>query len=81
MNKGTLAVMLQLVGVGWFLATCIVGGLLGGLWLDRRLDVLPTFTLIGMVLGTIVAFYGTYRMVLPLLNKDEERKDGGQKPS
>jgi hypothetical protein len=32
------------------------------------LDVLPVFTLAGVVLGTVMAFYGIYKMVLPLLN-------------
>ena len=61
---------MQLVGVGWYVAICIIGGLFGGLWLDRKLDVLPVFTLIGVVLGTVLAFYGIYKMVLPLLNND-----------
>ena len=70
MNKGALVIVLQLVGVGWYVAVCIVGGLFGGLWADRKLDVLPVFTLIGVVLGTVLAFYGIYKMVLPLLNND-----------
>ena len=70
MNKGALVIVLQLVGVGWYVAVCIVGGLFGGLWADRKLDVLHVFTLIGVVLGTVLAFYGIYKMVLPLLNND-----------
>ena len=78
MNKGTLVIVMQLVGVGWYVAICIIGGLFGGLWLDGRLDVLPVFTLIGVVLGTVMAFYGIYRMVLPLLNNDQglEKRNG-----
>lgn len=68
MNKGTLVIALQLIGMGWYVAVCIIGGLLGGVWLDRKLDVLPVFTLAGVVLGTVMAFYGIYKMVLPLLN-------------
>ena len=68
MNKGTLVVALQLIGMGWYVAACIIGGLLGGVWLDRKLGVLPVFTLAGVVLGTVMAFYGIYKMVLPLLN-------------
>ena len=71
MNKGTLSIVLQLLGVGWYVAICIIGGLFGGLWLDRRLDVLPVFTLVGIVLGTVMAFYGIYKMLLPLLNNDQ----------
>ena len=80
MNKGTLSIVLQLVGVGWYVGICIVGGLFGGLWLDRRLDVLPVFTLVGVVLGTVMAFYGIYKMVLPLVNKGQgiEKQNGEQ---
>lgn len=76
MNRGTLAIVLQLVGVGWYIAICIIGGLFAGLWLDRKLGVLPTFTLIGIILGTVVAFYGVYKMVLPLLNHDQKVHKG-----
>ena len=78
MNKGTLAIVLQLLGVGWYVAICIIGGLFGGLWLDRKLDVLPVFTLVGVVLGTGMAFYGIYKMLLPLLNNDQgiEKQNG-----
>jgi hypothetical protein len=75
LKKGTLVIALQLVGVGWYVAICIVGGLFGGLWLDRQLDVLPVFTLIGIILGTVMAFYGMYKMLLPLLNNDQSLED------
>jgi hypothetical protein len=78
--KGTLSIVLQLVGVGWYVGICIIGGLFGGLWLDRRLDVLPVFTLVGVVLGTVMAFYGIYKMVLPLVNNSQgiEKQNGEQ---
>ena len=78
MNKRALAIVLQLVGVGWYVAICIIGGLFGGLWLDRKLDVLPVFTLVGVVLGTVMAFYGIYKLLLPLLNNDQgiEKQNG-----
>ena len=76
MDRATLATVLQLVGVGWYVALCIVGGTLGGLWLDRTLETLPAFTLAGVLLGGGVAFYGTYKMVLPLVkNSYGEQKD------
>ena len=80
MNRGTLVIVLQLVGVGWYVAVCIILGLLGGLWLDSKLDTLPIFTLVGVLLGTVLTFYGVYRMVLPLLNGNRrpENKDEGQ---
>ncbi len=80
MDRGTLATVLQLVGVGWYVALCIVGGTLGGVWLDGKLDTLPAFTLAGVVLGACVAFYGTYKMVLPLVKSSYgEEKDNEER--
>jgi len=80
LNKGTLAIVLQLLGVGWYVAICVIGGLFGGLWLDRKLDVLPVFTLVGIVLGTVLAFYGIYKMLLPLLiNSQGIEKQNGER--
>jgi hypothetical protein len=58
---------LRLTGLGWYIAICVVVGVLGGLGLDKLLDTLPIFTLVGTVLGSIVAFWGVYKMVLPIL--------------
>lgn len=53
----------QLVGIGWYFATCIVLGTLGGLWLDGQVDTKPLFTLLGILLGMTVAGWGAYRML------------------
>ena len=79
MGRGTLAIVLQLVGVGWYVAVCIIGGLGVGLWLDRKLDMVPVFTLAGILLGTVVAFYGIYKLVLPLMtNSSDEIEKGNE---
>ena len=62
---------LRLLGLGWYIALCIILGVAGGLWLDGVVDTRPLFTLIGITLGSVLAFYGVYKMVLPLLNEDE----------
>ncbi len=58
----------------------IVAGVAGGLGLDKLLSTEPLFTLLGTVLGTIVAFWGLYKMVQPILygakREDESRKGG-----
>ena len=66
MGKKSIMV-LQLVGVGWYIAICIVGGLLLGLAIDRKLDTLPFVTIAGVILGSILAFYGIYKMLVPIL--------------
>ena len=65
---------LQLVGLGWYVALCIVLGTVGGLWLDKRLHSSPAFAITGLILGIIVAFYGLYRMIVPILGKDNKKK-------
>jgi hypothetical protein len=62
---------MRLLGLGWYVALSIVLGVGGGLWLDGKLDVRPLFTLLGLALGLVVAFYGAYKMVQPLLNNEE----------
>ena len=79
MNRGTLVAVLQLVGVGWYVAVCIVGGLLIGLWLDRTFDIVPVFTLGGILFGTVLSFYGIYKMVLPLMTNNGDNAEKGNK--
>ena len=65
MNGFLLA--LRLTGLGWYIAICIVAGVVGGLGLDKLTGTAPLFTLLGTVFGSIVAFWGLYKMVLPIL--------------
>ena len=58
---------MRLTGLGWYVALCIVIGVAGGLGLDKLAGTIPLFTLLGTVLGSVVAFWGLYKMVQPLL--------------
>ena len=62
------ALALRLTGLGWYVALCIVIGVWGGLKLDKLLGTVPLLMLLGTVLGSVVAFWGLYKMVQPLLN-------------
>ena len=62
----------RLVGVGWYVAICIVGGVWGGAWLDDKLGTSPLFLLIGLMLGIAVAGVGLYRMLTGLISADGE---------
>jgi len=67
---------LRLTGVGFYIGGCIMLGTVGGLWLDNKLDTKPVFLLIGLVLGVIVAAFGVYQMLRPLLgNQQGKEKD------
>ena len=68
MDRRLLA--LRLLGLGWYVAMCVVIGAVGGILLDRLLGLAPLFTLLGVLFGTVAAFYGLYKMVRPLLNND-----------
>ena len=68
MNPTKTATILRLVGIGWYVAVCIGGGSLGGLWLDGKLGLSPIFTLVGLGLGIAVAIAGMYRMLMAVLS-------------
>ena len=79
MNRRLVA--LRLLGLGWYVATCIVVGVVAGIFLDSHFGTKPIFTLLGVLLGTAAAFYGLYKMVSPLLNPGlTTRKDPHPNP-
>ncbi len=65
---------LRLTGLGWYVAACIVIGVIGGVALDKWLGVEPLFTLLGTLLGTAVAFYGLFKMIQPLISPEQSSK-------
>lgn len=67
--------VLRLSGVGFYIGGCIVGGVYLGVWLDKKVDISPVFTLLGLGLGLFAAFYGTYRMLLPALGRGKDKGD------
>ena len=72
MRGRTLALVMRLLGVGWFVAICVGGGAFGGLFLDRRLDTAPMLTLLGMGIGIAIAVVGMYRMLNAILNAPDD---------
>ena len=58
-----------LLGIGWYFAVCVVGGVWVGRWLDGRFDTSPTLSLIGTFVGLGMALYGGYRMLTERLLK------------
>lgn len=77
MEKWVLAA--RFIGIGWYIGISIAGGILGGLWLDRKFGYSIIFTLVGLFLGLVVAAFGTYRMIVPLIKEqeDKDREDKG----
>ena len=67
---------LRLVGVGFFIGGAIVLGVEAGLWLDSRLNTAPALAITGLFLGIVIAFYGVYRMLIPLI-RDKKKEGSG----
>lgn len=62
----------RLLGIGWFVAICIVGGVWGGVWLDEKLGSNPLFLLIGLLLGIGIAGVGMYRLLMAVLSTEDK---------
>ena len=73
MRGQKVALALRLLGIGWFVAMCIGGGAVGGLFLDRQLDTGPILTLVGLCVGIAVAVVGMYRMLMAVLGAPDEQ--------
>ena len=78
MNASTMGAVVRLLGIGWYVALCIGGGALIGLWLDRRFDLSPVLTLVGLLLGIVIAGIGMYRMLMAVFATTTESKDKGK---
>ena len=65
---------LRLVGVGFFIGGSILLGVVAGLWLDDKLNTEPIWVIVGLLVGVVIAFYGVYRMLLPLLGNKQDKE-------
>ena len=79
MNRKLLA--LRLTGLGWYVASCIVAGVVGGVLLDTWLGLKPLFTLLGILFGTTAAFYGLFQMIKPLIDPERSNKPDEKSPN
>jgi len=66
---------LRLTGVGFFIGSSILLGVFGGLWLDKELNTGPILVIVGLLLGIVIAIYGVYRMLLPLIGNKQNREN------
>ncbi len=60
---------LRLTGLGFYLALCIAGGVIGGAQLDGLLDTGRLFAVVGLFLGLALGLGGSYLLLLEVLNK------------
>ena len=68
----------RLIGIGFYFATCIVLGTLGGRELDRALDTGQVFTLLGLALGLVLAIYGGIKQLMDVLAEINRRRTEGK---
>ncbi|HEY82849.1 MAG TPA: AtpZ/AtpI family protein [Dehalococcoidia bacterium] len=71
---GRWVAALRLVGVGFFIGGFILLGAVVGLWLDSRLNTSPILVIVGLILGVVLAFWGVYQMLLPLIGKNQGKE-------
>ncbi|OGO32701.1 MAG: hypothetical protein A2Z29_04900 [Chloroflexi bacterium RBG_16_56_11] len=64
---------LRLTGIGFYIASCIVGGTFVGWWLGGKR---PMFMIIGLLVGLVVAIYGVYKMLRPFMNDKQDKENG-----
>ena len=73
MNRWVAA--LRLVGVGFFVGGSILLGVVVGRCLDTKFNTEPLWMIVGLLLGLVIAFYGVYRMLLPLLSNKRDKEN------
>ncbi len=66
---------LGLVGFGFYVGGSIILGVVGGRWLDSKLNSEPIWTIVGLILGIVVAFYGVYTMLRPFIDSKRNKGD------
>ncbi len=60
---------MRLMGLGWYVALSIIGGIGGGVLVDSWLGTEPIFTLIGLFGGLLLAFWGGYFLLMEAIGK------------
>ena len=61
-------------GLGIQFAVAIVAFLFAGQWLDNRLGFNGLFTIVGVFVGAIAAFYNMYRKISAAQKRDDEER-------
>ncbi|OGP96763.1 MAG: hypothetical protein A2157_16340 [Deltaproteobacteria bacterium RBG_16_47_11] len=67
-----------LLTVGWYVALSLIIPVAIGYWLDspKMFDKRPLFTFIGLGIGTVIAFFGLFRMLIRYQAEEEKIKKG-----
>jgi len=70
-----------LLTIGWYVALSLIIPVGIGYWLDRPevFNKRPLFTLIGLGVGTVIAFFGLFRMLIQYQAEQEKLKKENNK--
>lgn len=79
-SRRQLASRTNLLGLGWQIASTLLIFTAGGYALDRWLDTLPWFLLIGAFLGMVGVFYQILRIAQELDEAEKRRKSEVRSP-
>lgn len=77
-SRESASASLAHLGLTYALAVVVYG--LGGWWLDKRLETMPWFTLLGVALGAIGGFIWVYREVMRDNNASQDEREEKEKP-
>lgn len=55
--------------IGLVITIPLIGFLLLGILLDKKLDTFPIYLILGIVTGLISAIYMVYKVIIPYINK------------
>lgn len=59
----------KVIGFGWLVGVCLLGGGVGGYLLDQRLGLSPFLTLVGIAVGVLVSILGIHRMLKSVIDE------------
>lgn len=71
--RGTMREMGPYVDLGMRFALSMTFGVLGGLWLDKKLSTAPFLLIAGFLIGAAAGFWSIYRVVY--LKDQTKRRD------
>ena len=73
--------VIRFIGIGWYIAACILLGALGGRWIGQKVGGNSSeviFTILGLILGLIVAVFGVYRMFRAIESDNQDKGRGNR---
>lgn len=76
--NGELPPSARLLGMGFYIAICIVLGVVGGMQVDKALDTGKAFTVVGLLLGLFFGLWGGWIQLKRVLDAIDRRRTGGK---